>query len=260
MEKEKENKKLAVQKKYANVNFAIKVSEIIANTAVSIMQAFAQLGPIAGAIAAAMLTATGAAQIATANAERKKVMAMTVDGASSGSGTGTRVATGREDGGYIDVKREQDGKEFNAVLDPDKRGFVDRPTVIVGEGPEGKSREWVASNDALQNPTVVPFINVLNESQEKGDIRTVDMNQLMRKRLAGFESGGSISNPIHPSTAPKEVFTPSMSVAGSDAIKRLYDLLQKIDREGGLKAYIIYSEFQKQQSRLEESRKIGSKS
>ena len=72
LEKEKENKKLAVQKKYANVNFAIKVSEIIANTAVSIMQAFAQLGPIAGAIAAAMLTATGAAQIATANAERKR--------------------------------------------------------------------------------------------------------------------------------------------------------------------------------------------
>ena len=43
LEKEKENKKLAVQKKYANVQFAIKVSEIIANTAVGIMQAFAQI-------------------------------------------------------------------------------------------------------------------------------------------------------------------------------------------------------------------------
>ncbi|MCL3853571.1 hypothetical protein M1P97_20005 [Parabacteroides sp. GYB001] len=261
LEKEKENKKLAVQKKYANVNFAIKVSEIIANTAVAIMQAFGQLGPIGGAIAAAMLTATGAVQIATANAERKKVMSMTVDGAgASGSASGTRVATGREDGGYIDVKRAQDGKSFNAVLDPDKRGFVDRPTVIVGEGPEGRSQEWVASNDALQNPTVVPFINVLNESQEKGDIRTVDMNQLMRKRLAGFESGGSISTPVPSSVPAKDALTPSTSVVGSDAISKLYDLLIKIDQEGGLKAYIIYSEFQKQQSRLEESRKIGSKS
>lgn len=261
LEKEKENKKLAVQKKYANVNFAIKVSEIIANTAVAIMQAFAQLGPIGGAIAAAMLTVTGAAQVATANAERKKVLAMTVDGTSgSGSATGTRVATGREDGGYIDVKRAQDGKNFNAVLDPDKRGFVDRPTVIVGEGPEGKSREWVASNDALQNPTVVPFINVLNESQEKGDIRTVDMNQLMRKRLAGFESGGPISTPISSSVPAKDALTPSTSVVGSDTINKLYDLLLKIDKEGGLKAYIIYSEFQKQQNRLDESRKIGSKS
>ena len=92
--KEKENKKLAVQKKYANVQFAIKVSEIIANTAVAIMQAFAQMGPIAGAIAAAVMTTTGAAQIAVANAERKKVMNMTVDGSGSGGGSGTRVATG----------------------------------------------------------------------------------------------------------------------------------------------------------------------
>lgn len=261
LEKEKENKKLAVQKKYANVNFAIKVSEIIANTAVSIMQAFAQLGPIAGAIAAAMLTATGAAQIATANAERKKVMAMTVDGAGgTGSGTGTRVAIGRESGGYVDIVRAQDGKRFDAVLDPDKRGFIDRPTVIVGEGPVGKSKEWVASNDALENPTVRPFINVLNEAQEKGVIRTVDMNQLMRQRLAGFESGGSISTSV-PSSAPmKEILTPSTSIVGFDAINKLYDLLLKIDREGGLKAYIIYSEFQKMQNRLEESRKIGSKS
>lgn len=38
LEKEKEAKKLEVQKKYAGVQFAIKVSEIIANTAVAIMQ------------------------------------------------------------------------------------------------------------------------------------------------------------------------------------------------------------------------------
>lgn len=261
LEKEKENKKLAVQKKYANVNFAIKVSEIIANTAVAIMQAFGQLGPIGGAIAAAMLTATGAAQIATANAERKKVMAMTVDGAgSSGSGTGTRVATGKESGGYIDVTREQDGKTFNAEVDPEKRGFVDRPTVIVGEGPTGQSMEWVASNEALQNPTVAPIINLLNESQEKGEIRTVDMNQLMRKRLAGFESGGYPSIPATADTKVSANITPANSIAGTEVITKLYDLLQKIDKEGGLKAFIIYSELQKQQELLNESRKIGSKS
>lgn len=261
LEKEKENKKLAVQKKYANVNFAIKVSEIIANTAVAIMQAFGQLGPIGGAIAAAMLTATGVAQIATANAERKKVMAMTADGAgSSGSGTGTRVATGKESGGYIDVTREQDGKTFNAEVNPEKRGFVDRPTVIVGEGPTGQSMEWVASNEALQNPTVAPIINLLNESQEKGEIRTVDMNQLMRKRLAGFESGGYPSIPAAADTKVSTNITPASSIAGTEVITKLYELLQKIDKEGGLKAFIIYSELQKQQELLNESRKIGSKS
>lgn len=259
LEKEKENKKLAVQKKYAGVQFAIKVSEIIANTAVSIMQAFAQLGPIGGAIAAVMLGATGAAQIAVANSERKKVMNMTAEGgSSSGSGTGSRVATGRQSGGYVDVVREQDGKGFNAELNPEKRGFVDKPTVIVGEGPTGNSREWVASNAALENPTVLPFINVLNDAQEKGVIRTIDMNQMMRKRLAGFEMGGSIS-PVVSSPSVPNIKSSSDSVIGLAQVEKLNTLLQKLDKDG-LKAYIIYSELQKAEKQLEESRKIGSKS
>lgn len=55
LEKEKAQKKLDIQKKYADINFAIKVSQIIADTSVSIMKAFADLGPIAGAIAAALM-------------------------------------------------------------------------------------------------------------------------------------------------------------------------------------------------------------
>ena len=76
LEEEKENKKLEIQKKYADVDFAIKISTIIGNTAVAIMQAFAQLGPIGGAIAAAMLTATGVAQVVSAKAERDKIKNM----------------------------------------------------------------------------------------------------------------------------------------------------------------------------------------
>lgn len=257
LEKEKEQKKLEVQKKYAGVQFAIKVSEIIANTAVAIMQAFAQMGPIGGAIAAAMLTATGVAQIATANAERKKVMNMTVGGgSSSGSVGGKRVATGKQSGGYVDVVRAQDGKEFNAELDPDKRGFVDKPTVIVGDGPAGNSKEWVASNAALENPTVIPFINVLNDAQEKGVIRTVDMNQMMRKRMAGFEAGGSIS--ANPSTSVIPVKSSSESIAGSAYIDKLNALLQKLDKEG-IKAYVVYNDYIKAKETLDKSKKIGSK-
>ena len=33
-------------------------------------------------------------------------------------------------------------------------------TVIVGEGPRGRSKEWVASNAALENPTIAPLIDV----------------------------------------------------------------------------------------------------
>ena len=50
LEKEKAQKKLDIEKKYADVNFAIKASQIIADTAVAIMKAIADLGPIAGPI------------------------------------------------------------------------------------------------------------------------------------------------------------------------------------------------------------------
>ena len=104
LEQEKENKKLEIQKKYADVDFAVKISQIIANTAVSIMQAFAQLGPIGGAIAAAMLTATGAAQVMSAKAERDKVKKMqpgNVSGSSSSApATADRVLSGYAEGGY----------------------------------------------------------------------------------------------------------------------------------------------------------------
>lgn len=50
LENEKAQKKLDIQKKYADVNFAIKASQIIADTAVAIMKALSELGPIAGPI------------------------------------------------------------------------------------------------------------------------------------------------------------------------------------------------------------------
>lgn len=263
LENEKEQKKLDVQKKYADVQFAVKVSEIIANTAVAIMQAFAQLGPIGGAITAALMGVTGAAQVAVANAERKKIKNMTVNGTSSGSGTGSRVVTGRESGGKIDVIRQQDRKRFEAAYDPDKRGYVDKPTVIVGEGPAGQSREWIASNAALENPTVAPIISLLNQEQEKGTIRTVDMNQLMRQNLAGFNTGGFISS-VSSQPAPAAPSTQSMPSTGDNnpelksIMSQLITLLTLIRKEG-IHAWILYNEFQKTKDLIDKSQNIGKK-
>ena len=258
LENEKEGKKLEVQKKYANVNFAIKASEIIANTAVSIVKALADLGPIAGPIAASLMGVTGAAQLASANAERKKIMSMTVGGASSGSSnTGKRVVTGKESGGKIDVIRAQDGKEFSADYDPNKRGFVDKPTVIVGEGPTGRSKEWVASNDALDNPTIAPIIHLMNESQERGEIRTVDMNQLMRQRLAGFASGGSISTPVAIPPAETTPGTNASVLFTTEDRQVIRAFITQI--KAGVHAYVLRSELNKEIELDEKSKKIGSK-
>ena len=102
LEEEKENEKLEIQKKYADMNFAIKCSQIIADTAVSIMKAYADLGPIAGSVAAALLTATGIAQLASAKAERDKIKNLGAKNTSKDSnGSAERVVSeGYSDGGY----------------------------------------------------------------------------------------------------------------------------------------------------------------
>lgn len=257
LENEKAQKKLDIQKKYADVNFAIKASQIIADTAVSIMKAYADLGPIAGSIAAALMGVTGAAQLASAKAERDKIKNMTLSGSNSGSsGTGARVATGRQSGGKIDVRRAQDGKLFpDADYDPDARGFIDRPTVIVGEGPSGQSKEWVASNAAVSNPTVAPILDILDKSQQAGTIRTLDLNQAIRARMAGYSSGGSIDAQKSAVPVPP---APSGTSLPSRLMERLANAIIRIDEEG-IPASVTLSELERKQELRNRSRKIGSK-
>ena len=258
LENEKAQKKLEVQKKYADVNFAIKASQIIADTAVSIMKAYADLGPIAGSVAAVLMGVTGIAQLASAKAERDKVKNMTLSGSSSSSGgTGARVATGRQSGGKIDVRRAQDGKLFpNSDYDPDARGFIDHPTVIVGEGPAGQSKEWVASNAAVSNPTVAPILDILDKSQQAGTIRTLDLNQVIRTRMAGYSSGGSIGNPIPVSSIPTN---DSGAILPPELMKRFANAIVRLDEEGLPPAPVLLSEIEKKQELRNRSRAIGSK-
>lgn len=253
LEEKKAQEQLEIQKKYADVNFAIKASQIIADTATSIMKAYADLGPIAGSIAAALMGVTGIAQLAAANAEREKVKRMTLKGGgSSSSAAGTRVATGKEEGGYLDVEREQDGRMFHAKYDPNRRGFVDRPTVIVGEGPAGQSKEWVASNAAVENPTVRPLLDVLDRAQRAGTIRTLDLNKIMLQQR-GFAQGGSIS----PSTPNAQLSTlnPQLSPA---LIERFVTAIELMEQQG-IPATVTLDDIDRQNKLLQQSRNIGSK-
>jgi hypothetical protein len=258
LENEKAQKKLDIQKKYADVNFAIKASQIIADTAVAIMKALGELGPIAGPIFAAVMGVTGAAQLASAKAERDKVKNMTLSGSSSsGSAAGARVATGRQEGGKIDVRRAQDGKLFpNSDYDPDARGFIDHPTVIVGEGPSGQSKEWVASNAAVENPTVAPILDILDKSQQAGNIRTLDLNQAIRARMAGYASGGSISST---SSTPDPVPTGNSGAAlPPELMEKLARSIIHLD-EYGVPASVVLSDIERKTDLRNRARAIGSK-
>ena len=158
LEEEKENKKLEIQKKYADVDFAIKISTIIGNTAVAIMQAFAQLGPIGGAIAAAMLTATGVAQIVSAKAERDKIKNMQPSNTAGSSGTvaapakAKRVLSGYSDGGYTG-----DGDRYE----------------VAGE--------YVVPKPIMDNPRVVDAV---------GTIEAIRRNKILGSGMAAAPSAG----------------------------------------------------------------------
>jgi hypothetical protein len=263
IEEKKEAEKLAIQKKYADINFIIKASEIIANTAVAVMRAMAELGPIAGPIAAVAMSAAGTLQLAVANQERMKVKNAQPGGggnsSSSTSGIPMRVASGREDGGYIDVEREQDGKRFRAMHEPRRRGYVDRPTVIVGDGPAGRSREWVASNDALSNPTVAPIIRMLDAAQLSGQIRTIDMGAVLRRQLVGHQSGGYIAGSASRVDTPPPATLP---VGSNDravrAMERFIDTMERAGREG-IRSTVVLSELQRKQALVDKGSSIAKK-
>lgn len=73
-----------IEKKRADVAFKIQVAQIIGNTALATIRAFAELGPIAGSIAAVLVAATGTAQIIAANNQRKAVQQLEDGGLLSG--------------------------------------------------------------------------------------------------------------------------------------------------------------------------------
>lgn len=176
----------------------------------------------------------------------------TTSGTTSPNTSYTRVP-GRQSGGYIDVTRAQDGKEFQAVYDPKRRGFIDKPTVIVGEGPAGSSKEWVASNEAVKNPTIAPILSILDQAQQAGTIRTLDFNKYLQAKTVGKQDGGHVS-PI--GNTPSMVYADPVFI---QSVNKLNDILSRIDKNGGIHAYTILSEFEKKQELRNRSRKIGSK-
>lgn len=165
----------------------------------------------------------------------------------------TRVP-GKQSGGYIDVTRSQDGKEFQAVYDPKRRGYIDHPTVIVGEGPAGMSREWVASNEAVKNPTVAPILSILDQAQQAGTIRTLDLNRYLQSKAIGRQDGGFVAS--HPAKISP---VPVPDAGLSQVVGKLNDTLIELKREG-LPAYTLLDDFDRARKLQERSRKIGSKS
>lgn len=151
------------------------------------------LNPFATAIAAKQATAAKIrAGISLATIAGTVISGISANSKRSKEST---EVSGRESGGYFDVTRSQDGKRFRSRFAPNKRGFVDQPTVLVGEN----GREWVASAQAVNNPTVKPVIDIIEMAQRNGSIDTLNLQNIIAgtrqiRTVSGRESGGFVGN------------------------------------------------------------------
>lgn len=264
LENEKAQKKLDVEKKYADINFAVKLSQIAADTAVAIMKTYSDLGFIKGSIAAPIVAATGVAQAAVAMSEWQKIKNMTLSGSSASGSSGARVLSGREDGGSIDVIRSQDGRRFRAAYDPSARGYVDRPTVIVGEGPRSFPRVDCQQRRRIQSHCS-PYHQPYRRTPAHRRYRHCRYESALSVPvLPGSNPAGSLGNVPKPSSSslpashgryPSEYISPSRieKVLGGIESELAYI------REYGIYSSVVLSDFERKQNLRDRSRKIGSK-
>lgn len=218
-----EQRKLDIQKKYADADMVINIAKAIAAGALAVMQAFAQLGPIGGAVAAALVGATTAAEVATIIAQRNAIKSQTVSmptssasaagdfsTETSGGNIGSRVVTGYARGGYT---------EDHTTL------------TTVGE----RGTEWIAPHWMVkQNPITFANLESYRRAGSHGRSGSV---------ARGFADGG-----YTPSTEGGENgFSAQLAAtlsANTDASNRLASLIEK-----GLHAYVVLSELNQAQDK-----------
>ena len=157
--------------KQAKRQKAMSITESIINTALGVTKSLTGMPWPINLIAAAATLAMGVAQTALIAA--------------------TPITTGAEEGGpigsgLIDVRREQDGKPFRARLNPNRRGFVSSPTVLVAEN----GTEYVMPNEAIQNPTIYPLLSAMETARQNGTLDTLDFSAIYSPRTAPGRAGG----------------------------------------------------------------------
>lgn len=222
--------------KQAKREKTLNLTQAIINTALGVTSTLAQWGVPWGLIPAGIMAAMGAAEIAIIASQP--------------------VTSGAEEGGFINMKRQQDGKSFNARLNPDARGFVRQPTVIVGEN----GSEYVIPHEALENPSLMPIISTMETARRNGKLRSLNFNAVYpATAMPGRVSGGFIddgnsrivttSSDGHEDTATDaaltkaiekltkkldEPITARVSMLGKGGIKETEDKYNKLKRRGQL--------------------------
>jgi TP901 family phage tail tape measure protein len=247
-----EERKEEINREYFEKSKKARIAEARIAGALAIMQIWAGNitgNPLVDAIIKAGLTAvqivTTELQVASMKAQQYSGSA---GGASSESSSRRVVAQGREEGGQITVEREQDGKIFNAEYNPQKRGYVRKPTVIVGESGD----EFVVNAEAAKNPTVKPVLDIIDMAQKQGYAASLNL-----QKITGKENGGNLSEHTEPATEQKQ-YADKNSEQLADAIMQLTTLIKEL-KTNNIKAYVVLSELNRKQEILLQSERRGNR-
>jgi len=196
MEAEMQAKEEEAELEAARRTKTMSIVESIINTALAATKALAQGGFPAGAVMAGIVTALGAAQTAMIAAQ----------------------PVGYAGGGYI-VRRRQDGKQYDAVYAPNKRGYVTGPTVLVGE----EGGEYVIPAEALENPQIRMVADTIESARRSGRLRSLRMEAISpAMAVSGRAAGGYTSG----AAAADMSGTLAELARMSDAVDRLNAILE----------------------------------
>lgn len=220
LEEEKENKKLEIQKKYADLQFAMKCSQIIADTAVAIMETHASLGgwTPAAIAAAAIMGITGAAQLALAAAEREKVKNMSVSNSNtSKKATAERVVSGSSGGGYYEGGYTGPGGRYEVAG-------------VVHKG------EYVVPQPEMNNPKVIDAVSTIEAiRQQRTNANPLPQNP------GEYNEGGYVTSPAGDSSYREFLEAAKELRVSCEAIKLI-------------KAYIVYQDLEKAKETIDNAR------
>ena len=200
MNAEAEAKEEAMKLKQAKREKSLNIVQSIINTALGVTKTLAQWGIPAGIAPAAIMSAMGAAQTALIAAQ---------------------PVTGKEEGGFVNTRREQDGKRFKARLSPDKRGFISSPTILVGEN----GGEYVIPAAGLDNPTLRPLLATIETARQAGRLKDLNFEAVYPlSSPIGRESGGYVR-----ALPPESVPNVAASTASGDSA-RLSEAIETLVR------------------------------
>lgn len=216
LDEEYEAKQEEIQLKQARRQKALSITSAIINTAVGATAAYDDAPFPFNIILAAMISAMGAAQVAL---------------------IASQPVAGAEKGGIL-VTRAQDGKKFNASVEPNKRGYVEKPTVITGEN----GLEYIIPNEAMQNPTARPIIDVFETVRRQGRLADFDFAEVLPAlyTIPGRATGGSSLGSTTPTDTAGESL-PFVDGVNDATAKRIISLLEDLNRKADNPTPAIFS-------------------